>query len=159
MSVRPVKNGVFLQNFIFWTVHAGLWHFSAYNSYKDATCLFWWYDMLQDCIACSQSCEMSYINNKHIIYPAGRYISLSDSDKVNQSLAIGFSGPFKNSNEYTTVFVIMSCWTSYIHSFPLMATATSQKTSKKFQTTIFDTYDFPCSNVLDQNLLSRLVYR
>jgi len=98
-----------------------------------------------------RSCDKCQINNEPTTLPAGRSLSLPDPDEAYQSLAIDFAGPFNKSNEYTTVMVIMDRFTSYTHLVPLKDAATSEKTFKKLQKTIFDVHGLPLSIVLDQD--------
>ena len=104
--------------------------------------------MQQDVIVYCRSCDKCPINNEPTTLPAGRSLTLLDPDEAYQSLAIDFAGSFNKSNEYTTVMVIMDCFTSYTQLVPLKDAATSQKTFKKLQGTIFDVHGLPLSIVL-----------
>ena len=107
--------------------------------------------MRQDFIVYCRSCNKCQINNEPTTLPAGRSLTIPDPDEAYQSLAIDFAGPFNKSNEYTTVMVIMDRFTSYTHLVPLKDAATSEKTFKKLQRTIFDVHGLPLSIVLDQD--------
>ena len=84
------------------------------------------------------------------MFQVGRSLTLSDPDQAYQSLAIDFAGPFNKSNEYTTVMVIIDCFTSYTHLVPFKDATTSEKTLKKLQRTILNVHGIPLSIVLDQ---------
>ena len=64
---------------------------------------------------------------------------------------IDFAGSFNKSNQFITVMVIMDRFTSYTPLVPLKNAATSEKTLKKLQRTIFDVHGLPLSIVLDQD--------
>ena len=151
IPVGPLEKGVSLRDFILRTVHEGLGHFSAHKSYNYAACFFWWPQMRQDFIVYCRSCDKCQINNEPTTLPAGRSLTLPNPDEAYQSLAIDFAGPFNKSNEYTTVMVIMDRFTSCTHLVPLKDAATSEKTFKKLQRTIFDVHGLPLSIVLDQD--------
>ena len=154
IPVGLLEKGVSLWDFILRTVHEGLGHFSAHKSYNYAACFFWWPQMRQDFIVYCRSCDKCQMNNEPITLPAGRSLTLPDPDEAYQSLAIDFAGPFNKSNEYTiTVMVIMDRFTSYTHLVPFKFkdAATSEKTFKKLQRTIFDVHGLPLSIVLDQD--------
>ena len=105
--------------------------------------------MQQDFILYCRSCDKCQINNEPTTLPAGRSPMLPHLDEAYQSLAIDFAGPFHKSSEYTTVMVIMDRFLSYTHQVPLMDAATSEKTFKKLQRTIFDIRRLRLSIVLD----------
>ena len=151
IPVGPLERGVSLRDFILRTVHEGLWHFSAHKSYNYAACIFWWPQMGQDFIVYCPSCDKCQINNEPTTLPAGRSLTLPEPDEAYQSLAIDFTGPFNKSNEYTMVMVIIDRFTSYTHLVPLKDAATSEKTFKGLQRTIFGIHGLPLSIVLDQN--------
>ena len=98
-----------------------------------------------------RSCDKCQINNELTTLPAGRSLTLPDHNEAYQSLAFDFTGPFNKSNEYTTVMVIMDRFTSYTHLVPPKDAATSEKTFKKLQRTIFNIHGLPLSIVLDQD--------
>ena len=107
--------------------------------------------MRQDLIVYCPSCDKYQINNEPTTLPACRSLTLLDPDEADQSGTIDFTGPFNKSNEYTTVIVIMNRFTSYTHLVPLKNAATSEKTFKKLQRTIFDVHGLLLSIVLDQD--------
>jgi hypothetical protein len=143
IPVGPLEKGVSLRDFILKTVHEGLGHFGAHKSYSYAACFFWWPQMRQDFILYCRSCDKCQINNEPTTLPYGRSLTLPDPDEAYQSLAIDFAGPFNKSNGYTTIMVIMDRFTSYTHLVPLKDAATSEKTFKKLNSTIFDVHGLP----------------
>ena len=107
--------------------------------------------MRQDFIVYYRSCDKCQINNEPTTRLAGRSLTLPDPDEAYQSLAIDFAGPFNKSNDYTTLMVIINRFTSYTHLVHLKDAATSEKTFKKPQRTIFDVHGLPLSIVLNQD--------
>ena len=107
--------------------------------------------MRQDFIVYCRACDKCHINNEPTTHPAGRSLTLPDLDEANQFLAMDFAGPFNKCNEYTTVMVIMDRFPSYTHLVPLKDAATSEKTFKKLQRTIFDVHGLQLSIVLNQD--------
>ena len=94
IPVGPLEKGVSLWDFILRTVHEGLRHFSAHQSYNYAACFFWWPQMRQDFIVYCQSSDKCQMNNEPTTLPAGRSLPHPDPDEAYQFLAIDFSGPF-----------------------------------------------------------------
>ena len=107
--------------------------------------------MRQDFVLYCGSCDKCQINNEPTILPYGRSLTLPDSDEAYQSLAIDFAGPFNKSNGYSSIIVIMDRFTSYTHLTPRNEAATSEKSFKKLNSTIFDVHGLPLSIVLGQD--------
>ena len=149
--VGLLEKGVSLWDFILKRVHEGLGHSSAYKSYSYAACFFWWPHMRQDFVLYCRSCDKCQINNKPTTLPSGRSLTLPAPDKAYQSLAIDFVSTFNKSDGYTTIMLIMDCFTSYTHLIPLKDVTTSEKVFKKLNSTIFDVHGLPLSIVLDQD--------
>jgi len=147
----PLEKGVALLDFILKSVHEGLGHFSAYKCYSYAACFFWWPQMCQDFGLYCRSCDKCHIKNEPTTLPYERSLPLLQPDAAYQSLSIDFAGPFNKSNGYKSIMVIMDHFTSYIHLIPLKDAATSEKISKKLNSTIFDVHGLPLSIVLNQD--------
>jgi len=107
--------------------------------------------MRQDFVLYCGSCDKCQINNKPTPLPYRRYLTCSDPDEGNQSLAIHFTGPCNKSDGYKSIMIIMNHFTSYIYLIRIKDRATSEKIFKKLNSTIFDIYGLPLSIVLDQD--------
>ena len=105
--------------------------------------------MRQDFIVYRGSCDKWRFHTEPTTLPAGRSLTLPDPDEANQSLAIDLGNPFHKSNEYRMVNVIMDRFTSYTRLVSLKDAATSKKTFKKLQRTMFDVHGLPLSILLD----------
>ena len=114
-------------------------------------CFFWWPQIRQDFVHYCRSCDKCQINNKPTTLSSGRSLTLPEPDKAYQSLAIYFAGPFNMSDSFTTIMVIMDCFTSYTYLIPLKDAATSEKVFKKLNNTIFNVHGPPLSIILDQD--------
>jgi len=151
IPVGPPEKGVSLRDSILKTVHEGLGHFTSYKCYSYAACFFWWPQMRQHFVLYCRSGDKCQINNESTTLPYGRSLTLPDPQETYESLAIDFAGPFNKSDGYTSIMVIMDCFTSYTHLIPLKDAATSEKTFKKLNSTILDVHGLPRSIVLDQD--------
>ena len=151
IPVGPLEKVVSLRDFIPKTVPEGLGHFAAYKCYSYAACFFLWPQMCQDFVLYCRSCDKCQIINEPTTLPYRRSLTLPNPDKAFQFLAIDFAGPFKKSDGYSSIIVIMDRFTSYTHLLPLKDEATSQKIFKKLNSTIFDVYGLPLGMVLDQD--------
>jgi len=153
IQVGCLEKGVSLWDFMLKTVHEGLRHFSSYKCYSYAACFFWWPQMRQDFVLYCPSCDKCQIINELTTILYGPPLTLPDPDEAYQSLAINFTGPFNKSDGYTSIMVIMDCFTSYTHLILLKDAATCEKIFKKLNSTIFEVHGLPLSIVLNQDSL------
>jgi len=151
IQVGPLEKGVSLWDFILKTVHEGHGYFSASKCYSYVAYLFWWPQMHQRFVLNCRACDKCQINNEPTTLPCGRSFTLPKPDEAYQSLAIDFTGPFDKSDGYTSIMVIMYCFTCYTHLIPLKDAATSERIFKKLNSPIFDVHGLPLSIVLNQD--------
>ena len=105
--------------------------------------------MRQDFVLYCPSCNKCQINNNSTTLPYRRSLTLPEPNKVYQSLSTDFTGPFNKSDGYTSIMIIMDCFTSYTYLKPHKNAATSEKILKKLNSTVFDDHGLPLSIVLD----------
>jgi len=105
--------------------------------------------MRQDFVLYSQSCDKSQINNEPTTLPYGPSLTLPEPNKGYQSLVIDLAGLSNKSDGYTSIMVMMDCFTSYTHLSLLKDAATSEKIFKKLKSTNLDVHSLPLGIVLD----------